>query len=161
MILVLLSLLSLISADVYCANSVSETKIAEVNAKVDVIVKMTTNDSLQIIDVEDRGWAEAAPPSIKFFFDKSSGKLRAAMFNVGHETWSSQYWYYFDAAENILKYSQESKGLPSDVKVPKRAAIYEGKTRIWSNLSSEMNFSPKEVVALFKSIQNARRKFGG
>ena len=157
----ILVLLSLIGAEVHCANSVSGTKIADVNAKVDVIVKMITNDSLQTIDIEDRGWAEAAPPSIKFFFDKSSGKLRAAMFNVGHETWSNQYWYYFDAAENILKYSQESKGLPSDVKVPKMAAIYDGKKRIWSNLSSEMDFTPKEVVALFKSIQNARWKFGG
>ena len=156
---IFLVLVSLFIADVLCANSLSETKIAEVNAKVDAIVKMVAKDSFQTIVVEDRGWAEASPPSIEFFFDKSSGKLRAAKFNVGHETWSRQFWYYFDTAENILKYSQESKGLPSDVKVPKMAAIYEGEKRIWSNLPSDMNFSPKEVVTLFKMIQNARMKF--
>ncbi|MCX6116874.1 MAG: hypothetical protein NT027_04990 [Proteobacteria bacterium] len=152
------TLLALLTLNGAASPSGTSPKISAVNAKVESIQKGTSKDKYKILAVEERGVSEDAPPGIQFFVNKSNGKLEAALFTVGHETWASHHWYFFDESENILKYNYESVGIPASAGIRKMASIYDGKKRIWSNFTGSEPILPAEVVTLFRSLQGARDK---
>jgi hypothetical protein len=131
------------------------SSIQEINTQVAAIDQLIKNGLSEInISYEFNDAMESAPPSFRFFFEESNAgrlKLRACRIAVGHETWSTESVYYFDADEKPLKYRTASLGLP-DTTEPH--AIIFGKTGevLWKNMGSPPKPLPQEILALFKLI---------
>ncbi len=152
------SLLALLTLSGAASPSDTNPKIAAINARVEGIQKGTLKDKYKILIVEEKGWSEGKPPAIQFFVNMPNGKLAAALFTVGHETWARHHWYYFDESENIIKYTCEDVGIPASAGIRKIGSIYDGKKRIWSNFTGSEPILPAEVVTLFRSLLGARNK---
>lgn len=129
--------------------------IAEVNKAVAAIDDSILRNEYVVLQVEEHSENEGAPPAIFMYY--RGYRLIAVVVTVGHETWSKEFRYYYNANENPKKYMEIIKNRPDNP--PKVARIYaEDGTIIWKNIENEaINFS--ELHGLFTTLQKSRKSF--
>jgi hypothetical protein len=138
--------------------------IEQINARVDRINQRINDADKTLPSIETyyeyNDATEGAPPRFSFFFDEKD-KLVACMVRVGHETWSKEFFYYFDRNEKIMKYLEvipPNNGLGPE---PGRAAIIygDGGKVLWDNLHAPPRQTPETIKALYKALSKTGLEF--
>jgi len=97
--------------------------------------------------------SEGSPPTYKFY--TKDNLLVAAIINVGHETWSNSYHYYYNN-HKIVKYLKSTQGRIDNP--PRKAIIYASNGKIiWKNEDAP-SVSPDSVLTIFKLFTEINRK---
>ena len=131
--------------------------IEEINAKVAKIDKQIQDQKLPSIetDYNYNGPTEGVPPQFSFFFDHETNdyetlKLVACVAHIGRETWSEDFFYYFDENEKIMKYVEKR----NDLEPTRTAIIYNSNGRVlWENGGTRI--APEKIKTLFKALSEA------
>jgi hypothetical protein len=129
--------------------------IADVNKAVAAIDDSIFRGEYIVLHIEEHSESEGAPPAISMYY--RGDRLIAAVVTVGHETWSKEFRYYYNANGNPKKYMEIIKNRPDNP--PKVARIYaEDGTIVWKNIENEaIKFS--EFQGLFTTLQKTRKGF--
>lgn len=90
---------------------------------------------------------ESDTPECRFYYDFDTYKLVAVIVDVGHETWSKSFYYFFDKEERIIKYL-EFIDRPDNP--PRTAIIYDSNGGVlWSNTDKPV-VNPDDIKAFYK-----------
>jgi hypothetical protein len=155
----LLTLLFFGGAELRAASTVEE-----INAKVDKIDQRIKQKDKTLPSIETsydyKDATEGVPPQFSFFFDSDTGKLVLCQIHVGHETWSKEFFYYFDESEDIQKYLEAVLASNFGGHPASRSAIIYGKDGkvLWKNLETPRQ-TPEMIKALYRALSKAADKF--
>ncbi len=137
----------------------SEVKdqIVLTNKKVKAIERNLKNGKYSLISLKNIiQEIESVPPIINLYYSYTTNKIVVAKIEVGHETWSKSFSYYFDQKEKIIKYL-EIISRPDNP--PKRAIIYgSDRSIIWKN-TIEPTIDSKEIRDFFKKAMFFQTEF--
>ncbi len=133
--------------------------IAQVNASVESINKsiVSIDDSIangnyMLFQCEDVEPSEGVPPNLKFYY--KGDRLVAIVSQVGHESWSNEFRYYYYGNGVMMKYLKITKGQTD--KTERSGIIYSNKgTILWKNTESQ-TVDGNELQKLFKTFQKYR-----
>jgi hypothetical protein len=134
------------------------SELKKVNALVAAIDKAIAQGAYPELSVGDENWPhEGVPPRFKLYYDLGSERLVAAVISAGHESWSTEFRYYFYADGKLMKYTRTYDG--RDDQPPKRAMIFaENGAVLWKN-TDEPHVPAQDVLRLFASLCEVRTRF--
>ncbi|MCL2713355.1 MAG: hypothetical protein FWD68_01850 [Alphaproteobacteria bacterium] len=134
--------------------------VEEINAKVEGIDKRIKDGDFGILSVEQKIESEGAPPSFSFYYDRGTERLIACEVSVGFETWSRQYFYYFDDNENVMKYLEVIPASTLGGPGPRREGMIFGKDEVlWTNLQQPPRQPPGTIKELYHGLMKASYSF--
>jgi hypothetical protein len=137
--------------------------LEEINGKVDKIDKRIKDNDKTLPSIETsydyKDATEGVPPQFSFFFDSDTSKLVVCKIHVGHETWSKDFFYYFDENEDIQKYLEIVPASTFGPSASRSAIIYskDGKV-LWKNLQAPRQ-APEKIKALYQALSRAANEF--
>ena len=134
------------------------SEIKKVNARVAAIDKAIEQGTYPGLAVRDEDWPfEGVPPRLKLYYEVDKPRLVAAVISAGHESWSTEFRYYFYPDGTLMKYARTYDGredLP-----PKRAMIFaENGAVLWKN-TDEPHVPAADVLRFFASLRDLRARF--
>ena len=132
-----------------------EDPIQQVNAQVAEISDAIASGELAVVEMNEVVESEGSPPDLKFYYRQD--RLLAVQVDVGHETWSNRFSFYFYENGQIMKFLKTTLDRPDNP--PKLAVIYEPDGSVlWKN-TDDTYIDPDELKALFDRYQATKGKF--
>lgn len=129
--------------------------IGKVNANIRLIDDSINSGYIPYIEIKDISTSEGSPAEFKVYYKNE--QIRIIVVSVGHETWETEFRYYYDVNGKPMKYIKAIKG--RDDKPSKQAIIYDKKgNEIWKNIDKTV-IDPYEIYNLFSRLQQMRINF--
>lgn len=108
---------------------ISTTEI--INKEVGLIQERISKKELPFMEVNNTITSEGVPPAFKFYYQED--RLIAALIDVGHETWSTHFSYFFYENGNLMKFIKKIND--REPNEPIQGIIYNRNGKIlWSNI---------------------------
>ncbi len=138
--------------------------VEEINAKVDKIDKLIKDKDKTLPSIETsydfKDATEGVTPQFSFFFDSGTSKLVVCKIHVGHETWSKDFFYYFNENEDIQKYLEVIPASKFGPSTSRSAIIYDKSGKVlWKNLDTPPRQAPEKIKGLYQALSKVADKF--
>lgn len=131
--------------------------LKQVNAQVADVDRDIERGAYPFVTVDETVPSEGVPPKIAFHYEPKQMRLVAITISVGHETWSSEFRYYFYPDGKPMKYTKAIKDRPD--RPGKEGVIWSaGGAVLWKNCDGP-RVSPARLVQLFGQLQATRSEF--
>lgn len=135
----------------------AEELAVSVNRQVELLDRAIAAGEYPVMILENhRGATEGVPPVMRFYYERETERLVAAVMTAGHESWSKSFSYYYDGDENILKYLVVIDRMDNP---PRRAVLYDGEGGVlWKNTELPAA-DPREIRDFFREAMSYQDLF--
>lgn len=126
--------------------------VNDINGAVASLDDSISRDEFPFLVIDENVESEGTPPSLKMYHD--GDRLVAVFVSVGHETWATEFRYYFHSNQEPMKFLKIVHGRPDNP--PKQAVIYSSDGNVvWKN-TDDIPYPFKKLKELFSNLQEAR-----
>jgi hypothetical protein len=135
------------------------SEVKKVNALVATIDKALLAGEHPTLEIHENESipTEGVPPRFKLYYEPEQQRLVAAVISVGHETWGTEFRYYFYPDGKLMKYTKTINGRPDNP--PKQAMILDKNGAVlWKN-TDEPHVPAEELVRLFGGLEKLSERF--
>lgn len=141
------------------AESAKSNDLKQINAQVADIDRDLERGIYPFITVDETVPSEGVPPKLAFHYEAKQKRLVAITISVGHETWSTEFRYYFYPNGKPMKYTKATKDRSDHA--AKDGVIWSPSGAVlWKNCEGPRT-PPARLVQLFSQLQDLRAEFSG